>query len=344
MTDDGEICLPDRARLEGGARVFHFISLGPAASRSPVLTQALHDARARGYRQWVQPLDGLSMPSDGLPFATGIFHVSRCGSTLVSNILGRVRAVQMAAEPRAFVNMLGPLWQLFPAELRQADMRLALAFLRQPLTPEKRTFMVKFTHADLICLPDIERLAPGLRKILVFRDPLEVLTSNLRAPPAWAGFHGHPIKGGLMIGMRPAAAAALPLPEFIARGLAKGFVAAADAISRAPADWLLLDYTDLPDAVFNTVFPWLSLAPDADELPGLLEEARLYSKGPGERPHFVPDSARKRAEASPAEIDLCERWLREPYERLRGLWAWGETGLTAGADPQTTPPATVERR
>jgi|GEM_PF-3368641 len=343
MPDDGEICIPDRAVIASAQRMFRWISLGPAAGRPAGLNAALRAARAAG-RQWTQPIDEAAAPVGGLPLSAGVFHVSRCGSTLVANVLDRLRAVQLADELQAPLDILGPYWRPFPISRQQADLDLTFALLGQPLTPEKRCLIMKFSSSSLSGLSLMEAIAPAMRKILIFRDPLEVLVSNLRTPPPWSAFFKHPIRAALYLDLRPSRISGLALPDFIARGLARDFTLAADAVARAPADWLLIDYADLPGAIFGDVLSWLSLVPDAGELPGLVEETRLYSKRRDDRSDFVPDGARKRAEASPAERDLCERWLREPYERLRRLRAARIAAVTAETDPRTTPPVIVECR
>jgi hypothetical protein len=323
--------------------MFRWLSLGTAVGRPTSLSAAIRAARARG-SQWTQPIDETTLPIGALPLSAGIFHVSRCGSTLVANVLDRLHMVQLADELQAPLDILGPYWRPFPVSRQLADLDLTLALLGQPLTPDKRALIMKFSSSSLTGLSLLEKISPGMRKVMIFRDPLEVLISNLRTPPPWSAFFKHPIRAALYLGLRPSLISGLTLPDFIARALARDFTLAADAVSLAPAEWLLIDYADMPDAIFGDVLPWLGLVPQPDELAGLVEETRLYSKRRDEQTDFVPDGMRKQADASLEERALCERWLREPYGRLRQLHAMRDGIAIAGADPRTMPPESVEHR
>jgi len=259
-------------------------------------------------------------PATSLPLTAGIFHASRCGSTLVANMLGGIGGVQIADEPEALLDLMGPFWTPVPAGVRQDDLRVVLALLGRPMTPAARHFMVKFSCIGLDRLGELEAVAPEMRKVFLMRDPLEVLVSNLRLRPVWSLSFHNPMRRAFHLGMRPTAAADMDIETFIAAVLGRALSLAADRIAGAPAGWLLVDHAELPGAVIDRILPWLGIRPTPDEITGMEREARLYSKGRGDRPAFVPDGDRKRREASAAEIALCERWMREPHDRLRRLW------------------------
>ncbi|WP_372501454.1 hypothetical protein P7L66_21170 [Tistrella mobilis] len=272
-----------------------------------------------------------------LPLTAGIFHASRCGSTLVANMLGGIGGVQIADEPEALLDLMGPFWTPVPAGVRQDDLRLVLALLGRPMTPEARHFMVKFSCIGLDRLGELETAAPRMRKVFVMRHPLEVLVSNLRLRPGWSLSFHNPMRRAFSLGMRPTAAAGMDMETFIAAVLGRALSLAADRIAAAPAEWLLVDHAELPGAVIDRILPWLGIRPQPEEILEMEREARLYSKGRGDRPAFVPDGDRKRRDASAAEIALCERWMREPGDRLRTLWQMQSRSDTSGQPRPTTP-------
>ncbi|KYO50751.1 hypothetical protein PJ900_20480 [Tistrella mobilis] len=341
--------LPERALITRDGRRLRLRSASwPVDGRWSFRT-ALHQARDADAPLRDLPFRDVSLedpslaagpsPAASLPLTAGIFHASRCGSTLVANMLGGIGGVQIADEPEALLDLMGPFWTPVPAGVRQDDLRLVLALLGRPMMPEARHFMVKFSCIGLDRLDELETVAPRMRKVFVMRDPLEILVSNLRLRPGWSLSFHNPMRRAFSLGMRPTAAADMAMETFIAAVLGRALSLAADRIAAAPAGWLLVDHAELPGAVIDRILPWLGIRPTPDEIAGMEREARLYSKGRGDRQAFVPDGERKRREASAAEIALCERWMREPHDRLRTLWRMQPRSGTSPHPQVDTPEA-----
>lgn len=146
----------------------------------------------------------------GLPPAGFIFHMSRCGSTLLAQTLAAVPAHAVASEP-------GPL----DAVLRAAQDDRAVRWLRgmvgalgQARYEDQRRFFVKFDAWAVLDLDVLRRAFPGVPWIFLYRDPVEVLVSHARRP----GAHVIP---GLMKAERFGLDPRMPRLEYAARALAR---------------------------------------------------------------------------------------------------------------------------
>lgn len=232
-----------------------------------------------------------------------IFHMSRCGSTLVSQMLaqnGRNIVVSEAAPIDAAV-------QTGRAEVLRAMVR---AFGR-PRSGREQRFFIKLDSWHALALPLFARAFPETPWIFLYRDPLEVMVSHQREPgaqmvpqlvtPSIYGIDGPNIPG----------------PDYTARVLNRICTAAAEAL--ASSRGLAVNYRDLPDAVERLILPHFGLIPDAAERTAMRAVCRFDAKTP--ITPFVADSAAKQAAASEKLRALTRRHLADIVRRLDGIAA-----------------------
>ncbi|MEA2786087.1 MAG: hypothetical protein QOF71_2191, partial [Candidatus Eremiobacteraeota bacterium] len=203
-----------------------------------------------------------------------IFHMSRCGSTLIAQMLAQLSPAIVLSEPQ-------PLDALLQFRRRGVDdatlcgwLRGMMSALAQPPAGKQRLF-VKFHAWHVLELPLIRRAFPGVPCVFVFREPRAVLRSHERMPGAevTAGMIGSP---GLPI--ETATTDAEPPEEHAARMLA-AFCEAALTHSE-PNTCAFADYAGLPDTVFSQVLPFFGVVPTAQERTRLRETARRDTKSP----------------------------------------------------------------
>ncbi|WP_143132111.1 aspartyl/asparaginyl beta-hydroxylase [Methylobacterium sp. 174MFSha1.1] len=253
-----------------------------------------------------------------LPLELVIFHVTRCGSTLVSRMLDCLGSCQIYNEPRVMLRLCGPIWHLAPSVMRQAALEGILAGLGQKLTIQATALVVKMALFQWLSLPLLETCRPGLPKLMIIRDPLEVLVSNILEPPHWAGTKGSPT-APLASGIALSTQAGLSEQEYVARCLGRAMAALADAIEGAPADWIIIDHAELPGAIHDRLLPRLGIVPTGAERAAMEAQARLYSKRRDDAAVYRPDTDRKQAAATPEMRALCARFMAGPHARLRAL-------------------------
>jgi hypothetical protein len=84
---------------------------------------------------------------------------------------------------------------------------------------------------------------------------------------------------------------------------------------------LLVNYRQLPDALFTAILPHFGVECGAADRAAMAEAARFDAKTPSFE--FEPDSGAKQRVATPVARAAAERWLGELYRRLEALRAAG---------------------
>jgi hypothetical protein len=175
-----------------------------------------------------------------------IFHLSRCGSTLLAQMLA-------ASPDNLVVSEAPPL----DAVLREGDvdpeqralwLRWMISALGQPRRGERRLFF-KFDSWHVLDLPLIRRAFPTVPWIFLYRDPLEVLASHL----AQRGSQTVPgLLSPALFGLDLAEAIRMPPHEYCAAVLA---AICAAALRHHDSGARLIHYRELPQALFDQVLP-----------------------------------------------------------------------------------------
>lgn len=240
-----------------------------------------------------------------------IFHVARCGSTLISQLLKQPGALVVYAEPLPVNELLVPPHRHSRSELVGALRSLADAFARHAGCP----FVLKLSSWNTLFCDIVAEAFPGSPWILSLRDPVEVGVSLLREPPGWLGEH---------------AGSASPFPAIIDPGrasasreeyVARLYGAFCEAACRLdPARGRIVRYETLPGAAWEVVAPHFGLSIDAQERQRMAEAARMDAKAPiGKAAAFTGDAAAKQAAASDVLRHAIDAFARAPLARLEKI-------------------------
>ncbi|MDO8878246.1 MAG: hypothetical protein Q8M24_08760 [Pseudolabrys sp.] len=248
-----------------------------------------------------------SLPSDGF-----IFHMSRCGSTLVSQMLAAIPdniVVSEAAPIDAAVQMCRASPHL-DAQAHAALLAAMIAAYGRARGGNERHFFVKLDCWHALALPLFKRAFPATPWLFLYRDPVEVLVSHVRQ------------RGSQMVpDLTPAALYGIddfdgvPNEDYCARVLGRICNAAAEHLGDGSG--LAVNYRELPDAVQSRILPHFAVAITADDDATMTRAARQDAKTP--QMEFTGDSAGKQRDAKPALRALAESHLAEVYRRLETL-------------------------
>ena len=239
-----------------------------------------------------------------------IFHTSRCGSTLVSRMLA-------SSERNVVIAEGWPVDSVITADVRHPEvtreqrvrwLRAVIAALGQPRAGSEDRCFVKFDCWHALDLPLVREAFPDVPWVFVYREPVEVLASQLRMPAAW-------IVPGLMA-IRSAPAAMLPI-EYGAAVMANICEAALRAM--ATGGGMLLHCRELPGAVLERLAAHFGCRFGDREADTMRAAARQDAKNPHFR--FAPDRARKQIEAPAHVRELADRVLADVYRRLEAYRA-----------------------
>ena len=119
-------------------------------------------------------------PRDTAPVGI-IFHVARCGSTLLSQSLKRLDDLVVYAEPQPVNEILAPPHKWPRADLVAALRTLSAAFARHA----RRPYVLKLSSWNTLYCDIVAEAFPDTPWVLSLRDPVEVGVSLLASPPGW---------------------------------------------------------------------------------------------------------------------------------------------------------------
>jgi hypothetical protein len=250
---------------------------------------------------------------DGPVLAGLIYHMSRCGSTLVGQMLRVAPATAVLSEPEPLDATIR--WAVesgVPLDLQVAAVRATAHALGRGQPGVTRRYFIKLESWHAAALPLLRAAFPEVPWLFIYRDPVEVLVSQMRL----RGLH-------TVAGLLPPAIIDLPGAEAMDE-TRYAALAIAHFVQPVLDHWsigggLLADYRELPEAVTNRIAPHFGLAPDAATLTAMAAAARCNAKSPEQA--FTPDSADKRREAAPGLQAIADEILTPVIARLDRLRA-----------------------
>ncbi|CAN7732063.1 sulfotransferase [Pseudomonas sp. LjRoot277] len=299
--------LPIRVWQQAGEWQVDWCWFGDTPLHQPFFRDAVEDALRLPFNQVFRrqtPLSALGdwqTTSPGLAPSAFIFHASRCGSTLISQMLARLDSHIVVSEPPPLDALLRS--GLPPAERRVAIEGLLSAYGQRRLGSEQR-LVIKLDAWNIGELPLLRECFPDTPWLFLYRDPLEIAVSHLRRP----GMHMVP-------GMIGASVMDDDLPfagreDFIARRL--GRLLQAGLAQCREFGGLAVNYSELPGAMAGRLADFFGL--DDVQREQVFAAVGQHAKQPSEE--FVGDSDDKRREASVLLRERVERWARAPYDAL----------------------------
>lgn len=260
----------------------------------------------------------------GIPPSGFIFHMSRCGSTLISQLLATLpgAVVISEADPIHWILRSQAAEPVVSDTVRQDWLRWMFSALSQRWSGSESRFFVKFDSWSIVDLPLIHSVFPGVPWVFVYRNPIEVMVSHIRR----RGSHMIPSAYGIkLLGLDPAAAARIPSEEYCARVLAKIGETAVSSFATGRA--ALIEFNELPGAVWSRLIDFFGIACSERDCERMRSKAQFDAKAPSI--HFVGDTNEKNREASPLIRSMSEEWAMPVYRELEELRLSG--GAAGGA-------------
>jgi hypothetical protein len=295
--------LPGELLVVAGQPVVEWLHFGDATLSEPFYAQSIARARALPINRLMRfgtPAVALAELPTGPDLDGFVFHMSRCGSTLVSQMLAALpRAISISEAPA--IDGIARL--TLAGRLPRETIRGLIGMLTGSGNATHR--FVKFTSWQTILIPLLRELFPQTPWVFLYRDPVEVLVSQLRMPSPELLSGIAPSEA--IEGMATARAMAMLIGRF-----------AEAALAAFPAGGgIVVDYRDLPAAVETAILPHFGIAPDDEARQRMALAATLDVKRAGQ--HFMPDSALKQDEASIALREVAEEYINPAFRRLQTL-------------------------
>lgn len=252
-----------------------------------------------------------------------IFHLSRVGSTLVTEMLRVLDDYIVLSEPQCLSDIfLDPFGA--PEEVKLNSIRTLLAVFSSVLGGKK--IIIKWSSWKILHIDMLNKLYSDVPACFVVRDPVEVLVALAGKPPGWMKRKkmvsmiekdGGKEKSLYWASMNNALCgkvdyySELSFPDYAAGILAEMCEAAASTSSPL----IILEYIDIYDKVPSVLAAAFSINPSHQETEKMRAVCSRDAKTGGENA-FKPDSVRKQVEATPMIRAAAEAIVKPAYLKL----------------------------
>jgi hypothetical protein len=323
--DDFQGWLPIGITFADSGLSVRWIECGQRRLTEPFFPQTIRRLRTLDppARERVTSAGALLEHAKVLPSATPavvIFHVSRCGSTLLTNALGVGQRVVVLSEARpvgALVNLGMFTPSSMPARVEEVRRRLLDAVIRTCAYHHyayNAKVVVKVNASTILHMTELRDVWPNVRFVVLIRDPVEVMVSNLSRPAGWMRARHVPLGKRTLFGWTGAEVQQMQEHEYCARGLARFFEAARHQMDEGCT---LVDYEDLTPEYIAELGEGIGIQMPAATSDEFLRVFRIDAKDVARAAVFEDDRARKARDATDAVRRAALEWTEAPYRALR---------------------------
>ena len=280
-----------------------FESSGRAAAALPI-------NRLLNRRSTLQSLIDAHAPDDALMPNGLIFHMSRCGSTLAAQMIAALPGTIVASEAPPIDGAVQLNHQIagLPLDIHVRVLRAIVAAIGRDRTGDARGYVIKLDAWHIKALPLFRAAFPDTPWVFMYRDPIEVMVSQKRQSGMMA------VPGEI----QPDTFAADSEDSVLAHGAnVLGQICRAAVDGMASGGGILINYNKMPAAVSERILPHFGMAIDAADRAAM--QAATQQDVKFKERTFVPDSADKRAEATPDVRAVVEQYMAAPYADLEVL-------------------------
>lgn len=312
--------MPIRLYWQQSRALLDWCYLGERRFTEPFFEQTLDECLRRPFNQLFRhqtPIEILSELQEVEPglYPTGfIFHMSRCGSTLVSQMLAALPQNIVISEAGTIDSVLRASYLNggVTGEQQLEWLRRVVSALARRRHEYERNLFIKFDSWHTLSMPLILRAFPGVPWIFVCRDPAEVIVSHLRHPS------GRMLSGMAethLLGLEMETMARMPLEEYCAMVLSR--ICETALRHQANGNATIIDYRQLPEAVCSLLPDVFHVTYPESDLDLMRRASRLNAKAPSTL--FAGDTEAKRRETTGAVREAADKWVGSLYQRLETL-------------------------
>lgn len=255
-----------------------------------------------------------------------IFHLSRCGSTLVSGCLAEIEGANVLSEPPAITELMLDANLAMPVKMAAVKQLLHAQYLAMP---NQSQLIVKWNAWDLLHWQAIRAIWPDVPVVLLIREPVEILASHERqagrhmaVDPAME--HIHPVFSSSRAGDEndDARFGLLVRRVGILRELLQQMQQAATG-----EKVMLVDYQELDAKKIEQIAHFFRMPFTTENAVRISARMQFHSKEPERK--FQSDSLHKRASLDPRWRTYAGNKLDTIYQQLQESAARSRARLPA---------------
>lgn len=230
-----------------------------------------------------------------------IFHMSRCGSTLFSNLTRNIDRLATYSEPTIVNAILDPRKEI-TLEFKSKLLKASIYSLANFQDSNVDTIFIKFRSWNVLFLDQIMDIFADVPSLFIHRNGLEVASSLRNKPSGWVrarnlyiDFFSKVLKVNIesTTKMSQLEYTLSMLGEFVKRVLSckKGSIVS-------------LDYINLKKDFFLVMKSVFKINITDNEMGTIVDQMRIYSKNAGLE--FTEDGKKKQENYTPFEVKLSE--------------------------------------
>ena len=315
--------------VDFAARQVQLVDLRGASYDEPFLHDTVERARrehgevldlAVGFEAFVRAAAQHTQDPDGL-----IFHVGRCGSTLLANMLTASSEHLLLKEPDVINHLLAGWLHATERGARDEAERLLQSCTRYlagaPRVATRARYRVLKHAAWNVCLAELmARVFPRTPMVFLLRSPVQTVASLLAQRPGW-----------FALTQQPRAVQTRFFPSLASLGddqsltpvtlFAHAFRSALDAALTIPRERMLfVDYDSLvhaPQRCLTRVLAHLNHPLPSERVAAMVEARSIYSKDLTRKASFNPVGEHQRTPLSAQEAGEVWRVIGDAWEHAQ---------------------------
>lgn len=240
-----------------------------------------------------------------------IFHLSRCGSSLISLLLSSLSQCIVLSEASPLDSILRMRFQdpSITEERTAIWLQGALNQMGQPRLPDERYLFIKFDSWHIMAMPFLLGLFPDVPYILIYRSPVEIMMSHRRAV-------GYQMVPGMIepewFQWKPSDLLSISQSEYCARVLGR---LSQFALQYHRSDrGLLVHYSQLPDFVWTILLEYFHIECSEEQIQNMHHWARFEAKHPGIV--YQPNTSERKDPPPKELIFLAKKWIEQEYYEM----------------------------
>lgn len=239
-----------------------------------------------------------------------IFHTSRCGSTLLSQLLAQFDQNIVLSEAQLIHEAL----TIDYSKKVSRDEKIALLEDTIKVLGEKRfekekKLFIKFDAWSIAELPLILEVYPDVPWVFLYRDPVEVLVSQKREKGLFT--IPNQLKGKLFDQVSDTT----HFNDYYKEVIYKIFETALKYKDLPKG--IFINYKELKSRLVDTIFPHFDLKLSTEEIKQIDNRMSFDSKTP--RNNFKDDSQEKNNEADEDIKNFCNQYIYDIYKKLKSI-------------------------
>lgn len=252
-----------------------------------------------------------------------IFHISRCGSTLVKSLVDSSPRALVLSEPQPLSAITLEISRFAGSDEQNVGKKLDILrallnlYLLRLSKNNETKLLIKFVSWGTLTMPLILRHFKRTPVLFIFRNPVEVLVSLLRSknPPAVNLFYAGAEMAAVLAGVSTESISSVSIEEYLSRNIANYLRIAIDCHRHHAM--MLLDYGDINVNAFVGMLRWFGLDSPTDISFAYSKVMATYSKDPSVE--FRSDVEQKLEDASDSVVANVNKYAIAFYRQLRAL-------------------------